>query len=307
MNWAEPQTRSAQTMFRSPPPTLAEHEPSAIFRTVAVLLDHADDERTLLTAAHWLAERFQSKICFLRGRVKGDSTDGDVGSTATVTEMPCGNWPAWEAAVRAQAPSLVLMMENSVPSESAWFGTTAQRLVRNFRRPILVMRPHATRQLTSVLCLVDFSEAGLRALQTAAQLARTESAKLTVLHAVLETSTDARAETTVWHALKALDVQSVCQAVRYSSTTLQDNHALIAAARCEVDKLLRQVDLSEIKTQVIVTSGAAVSAVLREAREQRANLVVAAQGAHLASTLVQVQSPAEELVAACPVPVLVLS
>jgi nucleotide-binding universal stress UspA family protein len=307
MTWAEPQARTAPTMFRSPLPTLAEREPPALFQKIVVMLGIADDERALITAAHTLAERFQSKICFLRGRVKGDASAGDVVSIADVTDLSCCSWPAWEAAVRAQSPSLVLMMEHSVPSESAWFGTTAQRFVRHVRCPILVMRPQQSWQISSVLYLMDFSEAGLCALQTAAHVARAESAKLTVLHVVLETGTDLRAETTVWNALKAQVSKPAGLAALRNVVAVQNNQALIAAARCEVDELLRQVDISGIQTRVVVTSGAAVSAALREAREQKASLVVTAQGAHLASTLLQVQSPAEELVATCPVSVLVLS
>jgi nucleotide-binding universal stress UspA family protein len=294
-------------MLRLPLPTLTQQEPPAVFRKVVVLLGIADDERALCAAATSLAERFHNQLCFLRGQTKSETPDEDVVSSVDVKDLSGCSWPAWEAAIRAQSPSLVLMMENSVPSESAWFGTTAQRFLRNVRRPILVIRPHKAWRVSSVLCLMDFSEAGMRALQTAAQVALAESARLTVLHAVLETSMDAQAETTVWHALKARDVKPAYHVVRRDLAAGRDNHALIAAARCEVDELLRQVDLNGIPTRVVVTAGAPASAALREARELRANLVVTAHGAHLTSIMLQVQSPAEELVSVCPVAVLAVS
>jgi len=63
-------------------------------------------------------------------------------------------------------------------------GITAEKVLRKSSKPVWVVKPDSTMQISNILCPVDFSEPSARALTNAIRLARSFKAKLTVLHVI---------------------------------------------------------------------------------------------------------------------------
>lgn len=99
-----------------------------------------------------------------------------------------------EVAVQAgvlDADILVIGSHGRSGFERLLIGSTADRILRKVKVPVMVVPPHAADRpgpqalpFKRILCAVDFSEGSLRALEYALHLAEEGDAHLTLLHAV---------------------------------------------------------------------------------------------------------------------------
>jgi nucleotide-binding universal stress UspA family protein len=149
--------------------------------------------------------------------------------------------------------------------ERLLLGSVTEKMLRKTPCPLLTVPARAPAALpdkvlfTDILCAVDFSPSSLRALTFAESLAKEADARLTVLHvlepvyALAGTPAMNRAETTFDPELR-----------RAATVRLQETISDEARTYCHVRE--------------IVTFGKPYREILREAAEQRCNLVV--MGAH---------------------------
>ena len=141
-------------------------------------------------------------------------------------------------------------------------GSTADRILRQSRHPVLVVPPHAgDRQgpapmpFRRILCPVDFSDSSIRALEFARQLAEEADARLTLLH-VIELPPEL-------HEL--LPIDTGVQGVR-----------LAAAQTCQarLDALVPESARVYCTIETQVVEGKAHQCILAAAAERDADLIV---------------------------------
>jgi nucleotide-binding universal stress UspA family protein len=136
-------------------------------------------------------------------------------------------------------------------------GTTAERLVRTARRPVLVVRREMQDRYGNVAIAADLSSASLPMLRTAVRLGALEEASLTIIHAV-HPSHDGM--------MRAAGLE-VSMIDRYHFSAQQD-------ARQRLQTMITDAGLPPERTDVIVRSDSAAAAISAVLEQQRPELLV---------------------------------
>jgi nucleotide-binding universal stress UspA family protein len=141
-------------------------------------------------------------------------------------------------------------------------GSTADRILRRSRRPVMVVPPHAGGEhgpaampFRRIICPVDFSESSLRALEYALQFAEEADARLTLLHAI-ELPPEL-------HEL--LPIDTGVETVRTAAEQ---------ACRTRLDALVPTAARDYCTIEAHVVEGKAHRAILEAAAERDADLIV---------------------------------
>jgi universal stress protein E len=136
-------------------------------------------------------------------------------------------------------------------------GTTAERLVRTAKRPVLVVRREMQGNYRSVAIAVDICSASLPMLRTAASLGALDSASTTIVHAVHPSHDD------------------MLRSVGLDGSAI-DRYQLSAqeGARQRLQTMITDAGLPPERTDVIVRSDSAAAAISAVLEQQRAELLV---------------------------------
>jgi nucleotide-binding universal stress UspA family protein len=194
-------------------------------------------------------------------------------------------------AVEIAADLLVLGSHGREGVQHVLFGSTAERVLHKASCPTLVVPFHAgdvgsveSVRFTHVLCATDFSPASAKALTLAMSMAREQGAALTVLHVVEALAED---------ELDEFPRIAVREHVQVLTKTARDR--LRAAVP-------REAHVCGTVTEV-VRYGQAASAILREASDRGADLIVLGAQGHSGLGLLVLGSSTHAVIrrATCPV------
>ena len=194
-------------------------------------------------------------------------------------------------AVEMSADLLVLGSHGREGVQHVLFGSTAERVLHKAPCPTLVVPFHAgdvgsadAARVTHVLCATDFSPASTKALALAITMAREQGAALTVLHVVEALAED---------ELDDFPHVAVREHVRVLTKTARDR--LRAAVP-------REAHVRGTVTEV-VRYGQAAAAILREAGDRGADLIVLGAQGHSGLGLLVLGSSTHAVIrrATCPV------
>jgi nucleotide-binding universal stress UspA family protein len=162
-----------------------------------------------------------------------------------------------------QADLLVMGSHGRSGFDRLVLGSVAERLVREAACPVLVVPPHAGQAAQElpfqrVVCAIDFSEASIRGLAYALDLARDASADLLLLHAMDGAPDLELSAARTWETTRVPDVRAAAEAA-----AVRRLQALVppdAAATCGI--------------HARVVDGTPHEEILRAAAEEHAGLVV---------------------------------
>ena len=131
-------------------------------------------------------------------------------------------------------------------------GITAEKVLRKASKPVWVVKPDATMQISNILCPVDFSEPSARALTNAIRLARSFQAKLTVLHAI----------------------QPLTVILRLSQVGDMDEANYVRERHSQFELFLKNFDFHNVDWNREIRPGQPHQEILAMANETRADLLV---------------------------------
>lgn len=174
---------------------------------------------------------------------------------APVTQVRIGRVLDELLAASGQADLLVLGARGWNPVRDVLLGSTADRLLRKCRRPVLVVKRAPRERYRRVLVPVDFSPCSAAALQLALHIA--PGAEITVVHAF-----EVPFEGKLWLADVAEE-----KIGEYRSQARQQ-------ALDQIDLLLRETGADPSRTRRVVAQGDAAPLILAEETGRDADLIV---------------------------------
>ena len=155
------------------------------------------------------------------------------------------------------AADLLVVAAPKVRRLDSIVGTTAERLVRTAKRPVLVVRREMQGSYRSVAIAADFSSTSLPMLRTVVRLGALDSASATIVHAVQPSYEDMLRSV-------GLDESAID---RYHLSAQQ-------GARQRLHSMITDAGLPPESTDVIVRSDSAATAISAVLEQQRAELLV---------------------------------
>jgi nucleotide-binding universal stress UspA family protein len=244
-----------------------------------LVLEPGDRERLLTQMEKWIGAAVPAGVPVLLRVQEAESVQREILTQADADD----------------ADLLVIGTHGRSGFQHLLLGSITEKVIRKARCPTLVVPPRAPHvapeapvEFRRILCPVDFSECSLDALAYAVNLAGETDARLTVLH-VIELPPELRE-----NALVAdFDVDRIRGAAeREARRRLRDLVPDEAAARCTVE--------------TAVLEGSAYHHVLRQAAEERSDLIVMGVRGRGAMDLLVFGSTTHHVIRAAACPVLIV-
>jgi nucleotide-binding universal stress UspA family protein len=184
----------------------------------------------------------------------------------------------------AELKDVNVIMIGSGNSEKGGPGTTAEKLMYKSVKPVWVINKEGDAGVKRILCPVDFSEASDRALNNAIHLARHFDSELIILHV---------RDSALSPYLRLIGM------LKFDS---EQNHK---SRETRFENHLKNFDLTNIKWQKVMVTGAPSAEIIQQAQTLKADLILMGSVGHDAHPRVLAGATARVVFRALPGPVIV--